>query len=231
MYYCSKFFICGLRFCIFDSWYCLGCVSGCCNFWDSPFYSRYNAQIFFRLTRINAFMDLCLWFFLVQVLCVQTTLLHESGKELKNQLLTSCTVCNHDRSYLSGIFSAQIWETQFCSPSLRCYWKTTGSTYTIVPAMHFPDWCRNFMATWSSFRMMTEDWSCRLWSEARQFWLTPSLSVLWSGSLFYQSLEFLFLMRLPAMIFYMTSLERDDNERTSPTPRSTSVPLLLYTDS
>jgi hypothetical protein len=28
---------------------------------------------------------------------------------------------------------------------------------------------------------MTDDWSCRLWSKARQFWLTPSLSVLWLG--------------------------------------------------
>jgi hypothetical protein len=37
----------------------LGCVSCCCNFWHSPFYSRYNAQ-FFGLTGINAFIDLFL---------------------------------------------------------------------------------------------------------------------------------------------------------------------------
>jgi hypothetical protein len=177
-------------------------------------------------------MDLCLWFFfLVQKLCLQTTLLPESNKELKNQLLTGSIVCNHDTSYLSGIFSAQIWETQFCFPSLRCYWRTTGSTYIIVPARPFPNWCGNFMAIWSLFRMMIEDYSCRLWSEARQFWLTPSLSVMWSGSLLYQSLKFLFLMRLPALSFYMTSLGRDHDERTSHTPRSTSVPLLLCTDS
>jgi hypothetical protein len=176
-------------------------------------------------------MDLCLWIFLVQKLCLQTTLLPESGKQLKNQLLTTCTVCIHDRSYLRGIFSAHIWETQFCFPSLRCYWKTTGSTCTIVPARHFLDWCRNFMATWSSFRLMIEDWSWRLWLEARQFWLTPNLSILWSGSLFYQSSEFIFLMRLPALIFYMTSLWRDHSTRTSHTPRSTSMPWLLCTDS
>jgi len=41
-------------------------------------------------------------------LFIQTTLLPESGKELKNQLLTGCIACDHDRSYQSGIFSAQI---------------------------------------------------------------------------------------------------------------------------
>jgi hypothetical protein len=44
-----------------------------------------------------------------------------------------------------------------------------------------------------------------------------------------QSLDLRFLMRLLALIFSMTSLGRDHSVRTSPTPRSTSVPLLLCT--
>jgi hypothetical protein len=90
---------------------------------DSPFYSRYNAQIFFGLTGINAFMNLCMCFFLVQKLCLSTTHLPASGKELKNQLLTDCIVCNHDKSYLSGIFSAQICETQFYFLLLENNWE------------------------------------------------------------------------------------------------------------
>jgi len=43
-------------------------------------------------------------------------------------------------------------------------------------------------------------WSCTLWSEGTLFRLIPGLSVLWLGSLFYQSREFLFLqlLKLPA---------------------------------
>jgi hypothetical protein len=40
------------------------CVYLCdCNFWDSSFYSRHNAQIFFGLTRFNVFMDFSMNFF------------------------------------------------------------------------------------------------------------------------------------------------------------------------
>jgi hypothetical protein len=96
------------------------------------------------------------------------TLLPESGKELKSQLLTGYTACNRGRSYQSGIFSAPIWGIQFYSLLLRFFWKTNGSTCTIVSTRPFPDWCGNFMATLSSSRVMTEDRSCRLWSEAKQ---------------------------------------------------------------
>jgi hypothetical protein len=51
------------------------------------------------------------FFFVWLKLCLQTTLLPESGKELTNQLQTRCTVRNPDRSYLSGIFSEQICVT------------------------------------------------------------------------------------------------------------------------
>jgi len=81
---------------------------------------------FFRLTDINTFIDLFLWLFLVQELRLQTTLLPESGRELKSQLRTGCTACTHNRSYQSEIFSAPIWEIQCCVPSLRCFWRTTG---------------------------------------------------------------------------------------------------------
>jgi hypothetical protein len=101
-------------------------------------------------------MDLFLWFFLAQELCLQMTLLPESSKELKIQLLTGCTACNRGRSYWSGIFSAQIWGIPFYSPLLRCYWRTTGSTCTTMPARPFLDWYGSFMATWSSSRRMTE---------------------------------------------------------------------------
>jgi len=160
------------------------------------------------------------------------TLLLESSKELKSQLLIGYTACNRDRSYRRGIFSAQIWGIQFYSPLLRCFWRTNGSTCTTVPARPFPNWCENSMATWSSSRMMAEDWSYRLWLEDRQFWLIPRLPVPWSGSLFYQSQEFLSLlvMRLPALTSCMISLAGDHKERTSPTTRSTSVLLLLCTD-
>jgi hypothetical protein len=60
------------------------------------------SKFFFELIGINAFMI----FFLVQKLCLQTVLLPKLDKELRNQLLTDCTVCNHNRSYLSEIFSA-----------------------------------------------------------------------------------------------------------------------------
>jgi hypothetical protein len=87
------------------------------------------------------------------------------------------------------------------------------------------------MATWSSSRRMIEDWLCRPWSEDSRYRLIHNLSVLWSECLCYQSPEFLFLMRLPALISCMTSLGRDLSERTSHTPRSTTVPLFLCTDS
>jgi hypothetical protein len=83
-------------------------------------------------------------FFLVQELCLQTTLLPVSGKELKSQLRTGCTACIHDRSYQSGIFSAPIWEIQSCFPSLRCFWRTTGSICITVPTRLFPRLVREF---------------------------------------------------------------------------------------
>jgi len=65
--------------------------------------------------------------------------------------------------------------------------------------------------------------------EDSRYRLIHSLSVLWSECLCYQSPEFFFLMRLLALISCMTSLGWDLSERTSHTPRSTSVPLLLCT--
>jgi hypothetical protein len=35
---------------------------------DSPFYGRYNAQISFGLTGINAFMNFCLFFFSPEIM-------------------------------------------------------------------------------------------------------------------------------------------------------------------
>jgi hypothetical protein len=97
----------------------------------------------------------------------------------------------------------------------------------------FPKLVRNSMGTWSSSRMMTDDWLCRPWSEDSRFRLIHSLSVLWSKYLFYQSQEFLSLlvMRLPALTFYMISLVRDHRERKSHIHRSILVLLLLFTDS
>jgi len=145
-------------------------------------------------------MDLCVWFFFWSRNCLPTTLHPVSDKELKSQWLTGCTACDHNRSYPSTIFSAQIWEIQFCSPSLRCYWKTTGSTCTIVLARPFPDWYGSSMATWSSSKRMIEDSLCRPWLKDSRYRLIHSLSVLWSECLCYQSPKFLFLMRLPALI-------------------------------
>jgi hypothetical protein len=139
------------------------------------------------------------------------------------------TACNRGRSYRSRIFSAQIWGIPSYSPLLRCFWKTTGSICMTVPARPFLDWYGSSMATWSSSKRMTADSLCRPWSEDSRFRLIHSLSVLWLEFLCYQSQEFLFLMRLPTLISCMISLGRDPREKTSPTPRSTSVLLLLCT--
>jgi hypothetical protein len=96
-----------------------------------------------------------------------------------------------------------------------------------VHAKPFPNWFGSSKATWSSSRRMIENSLCRPWSEDSRYRLIHSLSVLWSECLCYQSPEFLFLMSLPAMISCMTSLGRDPREKTSPTPRSISVLLLL----
>jgi hypothetical protein len=58
MTYCSKFLLFWMRFCIFGILILFGLSFICsCDFWDSPFYSIHNAQIFFGLTGINVFMD------------------------------------------------------------------------------------------------------------------------------------------------------------------------------
>lgn len=61
------------------------------------------------------------------------------------------------------------------------------------------------MATWSSSRMMTDDWLCRPWSEDSRFRLIHSLSVLWLEYMFYQSHAFLSLlvMRHTSLTFCM----------------------------
>jgi hypothetical protein len=98
------FFVVGLRYCCYLSCGLLLWFLCSCNFWDSPFYICQNAQIFFGLTRFYVFMD----FFLAQEICLQMILHPELGKEMKNQLLTGSTACNHGKSYWRGIFSTPI---------------------------------------------------------------------------------------------------------------------------
>jgi len=83
-------------------------------------------------------------FFVVQKSCLQTVLLPESDKELRNQLLTGSIVCNHDRSYLNGIFFAQICETPFCYLLLRCSWRNNWEYLYNCACQAFPRLVREF---------------------------------------------------------------------------------------
>jgi len=59
-------------------------------------------------------------------------------------LQTECTVCNPNRSYLSGIFSEQICVTQFCFLLHRCSWRTTGEYLYDCAYEVFPRLLRKF---------------------------------------------------------------------------------------